>query len=117
MTTILRKENEVLVEQCVVARNFFTRFLGLMGRTHLPANEAIIFPKCNSIHTFFMRMPIDVVFVSATGEVVRVLNSLSPWRLLLPIKGAVHTIELGPDQANQKKIRQGDRLICPGVFE
>lgn len=117
MRTILRKENEVLVEQCLVARKFFTRFFGLMGKTHLPANQAIVFPKCNSIHTFFMRMPIDVVFVSATGEVVRVLNSLSPWKLLLPIKGAVHTIELGSNQATEKNIRQGDRLICPGVFE
>lgn len=90
--------------------------MGLMGRKHLSDEEAIVFPKCNSIHTFFMRIPIDVLFVSESGEVVRRLEALKPWKLVLPVKGAVHTIELGAKTAERKEIRVGDKLSCSGVF-
>lgn len=117
MKTVLKKGGVVLYESCRVANTFFSRFLGLMGKSIVPENEAIVFPRCNSIHTFFMRIPIDVIFVSETGKVVKVFPQLRPWKLLLPVKGGVHAIEIASQGADQKKINIGDQLHCPGVFE
>ena len=117
MKTVLTKGGVVLYESCRVANTFFSRFLGLMGQSSVPEDEALVFPKCNSVHTFFMKIPIDVIFVSKTGKVIKVFSELHPWRLLLPIKGAAHAIELMSRGADKKNIRVGDQLICPGVFE
>jgi len=116
MWTQLQKGELILFDRCKVAQTFFSRFLGLMGKNKLPENEAVVFPRCNSIHTFFMRMPIDVVYVSTQGEVVRVLSALKPWRMLIPVKGAAHVIEMSAQMARKKNIAKGDSLSCPGVF-
>ena len=117
MKTVLTKGGVVLYESCRVANTFVSRFLGLMGKSSVPEDEALVFPKCNSIHTFFMKIPIDVIFVSKTGKVIKVFPELNPWRLLLPIKGAAHAIELTSRGADRKNIQIGDQLNCPGVFE
>ena len=116
MLAELKKQERVLIPKVKVARNFFVRFLGLMGRTVVPRDEAVLFPKCNSIHTFFMRMSIDVVFLSKTGQVVEIRNALKPWRLLSPQKGVAHTLELGANAAGELGIFVGDQLHCTGVF-
>ena len=116
MWTEIKKGESVLVERCKVAKTFGSRFLGLMGRKSIPEDEAIVFPRCSSIHTFFMRIPIDVVFVSKEGQVVRVLSKLKPWKMLAPVRGASHVIEMGASLAVKNNIRIGDNLNCPGVF-
>ncbi|NBX93179.1 MAG: DUF192 domain-containing protein [Proteobacteria bacterium] len=116
MVIELKRGGLILFNHCKVAQSFFDRFLGLMGKKSIPETEALIFPKCSSIHTFFMRMNIDVVFVSETGEVIRVFQNLAPWRMILPVRGARHAIEMGSQLASEKKIQEGDRLSCAGVF-
>ena len=113
----LKKENRILIPQCSLATNFFTRFFGLMGRSTIGREEAIFFPRCNSIHTFFMRMPIDVVFVSTEGEVIDIKHSLKPWRLLFPITRAAHTLEMRAQLAQELGIARGDRLDLDSLFE
>lgn len=117
MQTILKKGGAIIFENCQVANTFLTRLIGLMGKSIVQENQAVVFPKCNSIHTFFMRIPIDVIFVSKTGKVVRVVPELKPWKLLMPIKGAAHSIEVASQGALRKNIKIGDQLTCPGVFE
>lgn len=109
MSKLMREQNE-LVAKLKVATTFFSRFLGLMGRRSLPSDEAILFPRCNSIHTFFMRFPIDVVFLSAEGDVVAAVRSLSPWRMTFPKKGIKHTLELAPGSIDRLKIAEGQKL-------
>ena len=55
--------DQLLADRVEVARSFWARGRGLMGRATLPLGFAlVIFPE-SSIHTFFMRVPIDVLFV------------------------------------------------------
>jgi uncharacterized membrane protein (UPF0127 family) len=81
------------------ANGFWARFRGLMGRRALAAGEGLYLAD-SSIHMFFMRFPIDALFVSApdeTGErrVVDVRPGLRPWTgLVLPVKGAAGVVEL-----------------------
>ena len=113
----LKKNGQTLIRKCRIAADFFTRFLGLMGKMQLREDEALCFPKCNSIHTFFMRIPIDVLFVSKSGKVIEVLPTLKPWKMLLPRLKAAHVIEMKSALAAKLEISVGDQLEIAGVFE
>ena len=113
----LRADGKLLVAKCYVARSFFSRFFGLMGRKQIAGDEGILFPKCNSIHTFFMRFPIDVLLVSPDGKVVEVKEGLRPWRMLMPRRGVKHVVELRSQLSRELGIRVGARLKIPGVWE
>jgi uncharacterized membrane protein (UPF0127 family) len=70
-----------------------TRRRGLLGRSEFPKESALIIAPCSAIHTFFMRMSIDVVFVSRKGRVLKTYSSLRPWRAAFSV-GAFAAIEL-----------------------
>lgn len=112
----LKKNSSVLLKKCRIADTFFSRLMGLMGKKQIPQDEAIVFPRCNSIHTFFMRFPIDVIFVSAEGKVVALSEAVGPWRLILPKARVKHTIEMRAARAKELGISVGDTLGCEGVF-
>ena len=52
----------------VIANSFYKRLKGLMGKKNI--DYGILFPKCNSIHTFFMKENIDVVGLDENNEVI-----------------------------------------------
>lgn len=112
----LIESGRTLVPKCYVAEGFFSRLMGLMGRKTIPPDEALAFPRCNSIHTFFMRFAIDVVFVDGSGKVVRVIESLKPWRMLVPQRGARHVIEFRGSRCKELGIREGMQLDCEGAW-
>ena len=74
------RTRQVLATHAHQALSLLDRTVGLLGRTMLPQGEALIFPHCNSIHTFFMKFPIDVIFLRR-NQVVKVLPHLPPFRL------------------------------------
>jgi len=81
-----------------VARTFRHRLLGLMGRRSLPSGYAVLFPGCDSVHTAWMRMPIDVVFLDADGGVLELRPSVPPWRIAR-CRGAAAVLECGAGRA------------------
>ena len=69
--------------RAVVAKSFFQRLRGLMGRRHLPPGEGMLILKCNAIHTCFMRFAIDATFLDRDDNVVKVVRNIRPWRLFV----------------------------------
>ena len=63
-----------------VARTFCERARGLIGTRHLAPDEGMLILKCNAIHTFFMRFPIDATFFDRHDRVVKVVRNIRPWR-------------------------------------
>lgn len=86
-----------------------TRNRGLLGRSSLADNAALILAPCNSIHTFFMRFAIDVVFVDRDGHIRRARQSLGPWRIQAAFR-AFAVIELASGALERSDTRVGDRL-------
>lgn len=70
----------VIAERGELARSFLARGRGLMGRTALPDQYALIIYPEWSIHTFFMRVPIDVLFVDREDRVVGLREAMPPSR-------------------------------------
>jgi len=70
----------VLAERGELARSFWARGRGLMGRAALPDSYALIIWPESSIHTFFMRVPIDVLFVDRSDKVVGLREAMPPSR-------------------------------------
>jgi uncharacterized membrane protein (UPF0127 family) len=86
------------------------RMRGLLDRDGLELGEALVISPCNSVHMFGMTFALDVVFVSAAGAVVRVLENLRPWRFTRIHFRAKHTIELPVGTISATKTERGDQL-------
>ena len=90
----------ILASSVETAASVWGRFLGLMGRRSLPAGRALWLPGDNGIHMFFMRFPIDAVFLAkpaADGSraVVAAKRGVRPWIGLVPfVRGASGVLEL-----------------------
>ena len=81
METKLRDEDgNVVCERCTLARNPYSRMRGLLGRTGLAQGEGLLLQPAGSIHTFFMRFPIDAVFLDRERRVVSIAPDVKPWR-------------------------------------
>jgi len=63
-----------------VAGSFWARARGLIGRKRLEPGTGMLIPRCNAIHTFFMRFPIDATFLDREGRVVKVVRNIRPWK-------------------------------------
>jgi uncharacterized membrane protein (UPF0127 family) len=97
--SIRRRDNGAVVcARCDVADSFWKKFRGLMGRASLDADAGMIFYGAGSIHMFFMRFPLDVVFCDGDLRVVKVVRDLKPWRTAAA-RGAKVTIEVAPGAA------------------
>ncbi len=98
-----------LANQIRKADRFGTRFLGLMGRKGLAEGEGLLLLDCPAIHCFFMRFPIDVIYLSKEMKVVG-LETVLPWRIGHCFKDAAHVLEL-PAGASELKVAIGDHLV------
>lgn len=106
----LRLGDEVVTPELFKADTMWTRMRGLLGRGGLAPSEGLWIEPCSSIHMFFMRFPIDAVFIDRHHQVVRVHEDLRPWRMARGGKFAHSVLELPQGKAAFYNIRVGDRL-------
>ena len=92
-----------------------SRNRGLLGREGLPAGHAIVIAPSNSIHMFFMRFAIDVLFVAKDGRVLKVCENLRPWRVALAWR-AFAVIEGPVGMIERTGTRAGDRLAVQAAL-
>jgi uncharacterized protein len=108
---VLRREDDerVLCEHCVLADTLPRRLRGLLGRRELVPGEGIVLRPGWSIHTAFMRFPIDVVFVSSDQVVLRIVAGLKPWHTAL-CRGAHDVVELAHGECARRGLVERDRV-------
>lgn len=106
----VNKENIVL-ENLKLANGFFEKFKGLMWRKRLNKSEGLMILSCNSIHTCFMKFPIDVLFLNMDHEVIAMRKEVKPWRMVNFIKKAYITVEMPEGTIEHKNVEVGDLLI------
>ena len=103
-------EGTVVCERCEIAESALARMRGLLGRTGLEPGTGMLINPAPSVMTFFMRFPIDVVFVDRDRKVVGIRHRLGPWRVA-GARHAVAAIELQAGAAAEAGIEEGDVLV------
>jgi uncharacterized membrane protein (UPF0127 family) len=107
-TTLVTSGGRVACPRCVAADTPWRRLRGLIGR-RLGPGEGLLIRPASSIHTCFMRAPIDVVFLDRGGRVLRVAPALGPWRLAW-CRGAAAVLELPAGACARAGLTAGDAL-------
>jgi len=101
--------NALLAHRAERATHFFMRLKGLIGRTGFNAGEGLQIEPCNSIHTFFMRFPIDAIFLDEGRKVLRVCSALRPWQVVICVQ-AKSVLELPAGTVARTGTRTADEL-------
>jgi len=99
-----------LAEHCRVAASLRDRTVGLLATPSLPTGEGLLIERTQSIHMFFMRYPIDVVFVDRQAKVIRTVTGLRPWRVIWWARGARDCLELPVGAVEASGTVRGDQL-------
>jgi uncharacterized membrane protein (UPF0127 family) len=107
-----RRGGEIVCDRCVVADSAFSRARGLLGRSSLAEGEGLLLRPASAIHTWFMRFPIDAVFLAEDGAVLRIAAELRPWRAARR-RGARAVLELAAGECARRGLQAGDRLVLP----
>ena len=103
-----------LADSVEVGRSLWARFRGLMGRPSLAAGSALWLSGTNGIHMFFMRFPIDAVFLARASSdgarsVLAAKRNVRPWMGVVPlVRGADGVLELPAGSIDESGTRAGD---------
>ena len=101
-------QKNLIADDVKVANTFIARTLGLITKKIIAESEVLVIKPCNSIHTFFMKFPIDVLFVDANDEIVALYENVKPWRILPIHFNSLYVVELKAGQISAKKIVKHD---------
>ena len=105
-----QSKNKKIIDQLRVAESFLSRSKGLIGYKVLSEKEGVLLPRCFWIHTFFMSIPIDVIYLDKKMRVKKLQSEVLPWRCPLPVFRAHSVIELAAGSIKSKKIEIGDLI-------
>lgn len=111
MKIINKDKNVILAEDVVMANTLFRRIKGLLGKKELKSGQALILKPCDSVHTFFMRFPIDVLFVDKSNKIIEAIASLKPFRITALYFSARFAIELPAGTILSSLTDKGDTIL------
>lgn len=97
-------KKRIKIEDCTT---FFKRLRGFMFEIN-PIETGKRFPKCNSIHTYFMFQRIDVIMTDKDNKIIKMYPNLKSERMILPKRKVYYTYELPLGTCKNYKI--GDVL-------
>ena len=106
----VERSRELLAQRARMAFSPLERGIGLLNRERLDSDEALVIRSCSSIHTCFMRFPIDVVFIDRQWRVVATKRDLKPWRTAMVLWGAWSVIELPGGRLRNYPVSPGEHL-------
>jgi len=107
--------HSVLAELADVADTSAKRRKGLLGRDSLPTGHGLWIVPCESVHTYGMRFPIDVLYLDRKKRVRKLRRAMLPWRLSLCLS-AHSVLELPAGTIEQTKTQPGDQLVLFDVI-
>ena len=85
------------------------RMRGLLGSGSLPQGEGLWIAPCNSVHCWFMRYAIDVIYLDKRGHVIKCVGGLKPWRVSACLR-ATSVIELAAGEVSRLGLKVADEV-------
>jgi uncharacterized membrane protein (UPF0127 family) len=116
LSRVRTADGTVVCERCERAETMWSRMRGLLGRDGLEPGGGMLIDQSPSVHMFFMRFPIDVVFLDRSTTIVKVVHELRPWRAAGARK-AVAALELPAGTAARCGLREGGTLSLEPLSE
>lgn len=115
-----KNSGQCIADRVDIAKTFSKRLIGLMGRRTLMKGQGLYFPGCASIHSFFMKFAIDVLFLDEEMRITKKIESFKPWRMVWAPVGTRHTLELSHGILKKFTLNIGDTItlihsIDPGM--
>lgn len=98
--------NEDLLLDVNKTESALERMRGLLLRPPLKAHQGLLITPCNSVHTFFMQYPLDLVYIDKTLQIIKIVHDIRPWRMSMApaawgvlelLGGSAQTYKLQPD--------------------
>ncbi len=102
------KGKELIAAEVIKANNFFNKLFGLTVRKKLKDKEGFLIENCSSIHTFWMRYSIDVIFLDKKNLVLAIYHNIKPFRATPFIRNAYYALELKPGIIEKTSLEVGD---------
>lgn len=100
------------------ATRLWDRIRGMIGRDFNGSFDAMVFAACNAIHTFFMRIALDVIFLDRDNRVIGMRRGLKPWHPCIWVLRAKTVIELPVGAIDSSGTSLGDLLdLAAGTGE
>ena len=113
-TAVLKKDGITLVKTVELADSMRLRLVGLLGRDALGSDCAIYLSPCNCIHTFLMRFPIDLIFLSKSLQVTKLVWDVPANRIVSGGLNAWSVVEMESGWFPRNALSQGEtvQLYC-----
>jgi len=109
-----RMTRKVLADKVELAETFWRRFRGLMFRRNFPKGQTLLFKLAKSgrygVHMFFVRFPIDLLYLNQDFVVVDICRELGPWRIHRPKVKANYIVELPAGTISLTRTKIGHKL-------
>lgn len=111
MRAVNRTSGRELADKLCVAESILSRTRGLLGRKTLAPGEGLLLRPCTGVHTFFMKFPIDVVFLDKDNLVIEVVQHLQPHRVTKVLLASASVIELPAGTAPATGTAVGNEIL------
>ncbi|MBT7608754.1 MAG: DUF192 domain-containing protein [Bacteriovoracaceae bacterium] len=109
----LTKGDQVIAEKVKMADTIYLRTVGLMFSKSLDGFDCLWIRPCKSIHTCFMKYPIDVMFLDKKLKIVKIIKNIKPWRVTLMYFTATQCLEFsGGFLPGNLKIGDNLEAVC-----
>lgn len=105
----------IIATEVLTAFDSSARRTGLLKHDALPSGVAMVIAPTNAIHTFFMKFPIDVAFVSRNGRIVRICRAMPAWRIAASWRGYA-VVEMAAGAFDASGTEPGD-VMCVSAGE
>jgi uncharacterized membrane protein (UPF0127 family) len=109
-----QSKGAILARRVRVATSFQDRCVGLLGTTTLPVDQGLYLTPCRSVHTFFMRYAIDVIFLDAQHRILSA-RTLAPWRFSSWERRAAGVLELTAGTLARTQTKAGDHVELKAI--
>ena len=109
MVLVNATKKTVVSDNCHFANTVLKRVVGLLNRGKFDKGEGLLLDRCYGIHTFGMRLPIDVLFLDKDLCVIRAVKSLSPYRTCV-VKKSVYVLEVPVGALDASRTGEGDQI-------
>jgi len=101
--------NTMLATCMEVAESAAMRNKGLLGRKQLAPGEGLWISPCEAVHTFWMKFPIDLVYLDRKNRIRKLVSTVPPWRLSACLR-AHSVLELPSGTIRETQTQPGDTL-------